>query len=151
MTKYMVLSVAIHALIFVIQLVQHKQIENGNSSEYGVDLVMTENQIGESNSRIIEMSINGNPETKEHKTYYYGIGISVDIVPSGYHINHVENGYPASFSGITLGDIITQINGSPISLENDIRSSHSKTLVLTILRNGVKFKLTIKTDKIFYE
>ena len=69
-------------------------------------------------------------------------------VPPGAYIQTVLDQSPAEKSGLRKGDIITQINGTTVDVENTVSDIISKSkigqeLELTIYRNGKQFLLKV--------
>lgn len=87
-----------------------------------------------------------------------GIGITVGSIPddvashyqlpSGLYISGVSSGSDAEKNGIVSGDILTHVNGIPVSTTDEvlaIRDQHTigDILVLTIFRDGQVFDVNI--------
>lgn len=147
---YIALSLLMHLTLLLISLSNKIQsnpaIEKSGKTKVEVSLNYNKEE------KIVPISIKGTDKSAKTPDYYYGIGVWAFSDTGGvYRIDNVLGGYPAETLGIKVHDIITLINGNPISYKNDLRTEGSQTLVLTMLRNGVTFNLTIKTDKIFYQ
>jgi S1-C subfamily serine protease len=71
-----------------------------------------------------------------------------DSVSNGAYIAEVIEGLPAAQAGIMVGDIITSIDGEPVTLEIDLRNriyAHQPgdTVTLEVLRNGEIIQLDV--------
>lgn len=102
---------------------------------------------------IVEVSLVATPGKKKEvpKDFFYGIGISINFSGIGvYAVTDVYAGYPAQFAGMTTRDIIIALDGKPVGDFNDIASDKSRTIVLTINRDGLIFDITLVTEKIYF-
>ena len=82
----------------------------------------------------------------EEGTFYWGVGIDVNLIDSVL-ITGVTPGYCGEAAGLKVGDIILSVNGSATG---EIKGDEPKTLLLTILRNGVKINISVERCKVYY-
>lgn len=81
---------------------------------------------------------------------YGGIGVSIGIVNDKVKITEIMDGYPAQRQGLRIGDIILEVDGFRVSVEEydevspRVKGEPGTTLELKILRNNQKDTLTFK-------
>ena len=81
---------------------------------------------------------------------YGGIGVSIGIVNDKVKITEIMDGYPAQRQGLRIGDIILEVDGFKVSVEEydevspRVKGEPGTTLELKILRNNQKDTLTFK-------
>jgi len=81
---------------------------------------------------------------------YGGIGVSIGILNNKVKITEIMDGYPAQRQGLRIGDIIYEVDGFKVSVENydevspRVKGEPGTTLELKILRNNQKDTLTFK-------
>lgn len=73
-------------------------------------------------------------------------------LPSGAYVYTVENNSPASKCGLQKGDVITKVQGTPITSSNELNKEKNKykigdTITLTIYRDGKESDLTITLEE----
>ena len=150
MKLYLALSVLLHLSILLLSF-SNKKLENHRNKSTGdkkVEVTLNYNK----HLDIVPMVAKLSGKTKKKLDFYYGIGVWTGFnLDNTYQIDNILEGYPADRAGIKLKDRIILINGQSISYYNDLRTDSPKTLVLTIIRNGATFNITIKTDKIYYQ
>ena len=145
------LSILIHLSLLLISLSLKTQANNATQKS-GQNKVEVSLNYAPKEEQIVPIAVKGTDKLIKALDFYYGIGVWAATDVGGiYKIDNVLDGYPAESLGIRINDRILLINNERISYKNDLRTDGSKTLVLTILRNGVTFNITIKTDKIFYQ
>lgn len=146
------LSILLHLSILLITLSNKQTTTEQPKSKGNKKIEVSLNYKKDETIVVMETTIKTNKSQKK-LDFYYGIGVWTGTNDNfnSYRIDNILQGYPADRSGIRLDDQILLINGEKITYINDLRSSGPKTLVLTILRNGVTFNLTIETAKIFYQ
>ena len=86
------------------------------------------------------------------------IGITVGVIPdevsahynipAGLYISHVQKGSDASKQGLKAGDILTEINGAPVSTTQDVADVKNTleigdTMHFTVWRNGKTLEFDI--------
>lgn len=153
MKRYLLLSLLLHSLILIPII----------KSEIESEITQTENKMKEGFGtaiQIIEFELTTGDVTKELKTFYWGLGISCDEqlreIP-GYGrrysvlVQIVHVGYSGEASGLKSGDIIFEIDGKPVTPNNDIRGEGPSNILLTILKkNGKVIKITVPRVKVYY-
>jgi S1-C subfamily serine protease len=87
---------------------------------------------------------NGNP--------FFGFGNPTPSVP-GALVNNVAQGSPAAHAGIHQGDVITALNGQPITSESDLlvalaHATPDQTVSITVNRNGHSLTLHAKLGEL---
>ncbi len=81
---------------------------------------------------------------------YGGIGVSIGVVNDKVKITEIMDGYPAQRQGLRIGDIILEVDGFKVSVEEydevspRVKGEPGTTLELKILRNNQKDTLTFK-------
>jgi len=81
---------------------------------------------------------------------YGGIGVSIGVVNDKVKITEIMDGYPAQRQGLRIGDIILEVDGFRVSVEEydevspRVKGEPGTTLELKILRNNQKDTLTFK-------
>lgn len=81
---------------------------------------------------------------------YGGIGVSIGVVNNKVKITEIMDGYPAQRQGLRIGDIIFEVDGFKVSVEEydevspRVKGEPGTTLELKILRNNQKDTLTFK-------
>jgi serine protease Do len=69
-------------------------------------------------------------------------------IPAGAYIKEIEMDSPAMTAGIQSGDVITQVNGMPITLYNELlnvlyNASPDDEMTLTLVRQGREMKVEV--------
>jgi serine protease Do len=69
-------------------------------------------------------------------------------IPAGAYIKEIEMDSPAMTAGIQSGDVITQVNGIPITLYNELlnvlyNASPDDEMTLTLVRQGREMKVEV--------
>ena len=86
----------------------------------------------------------------ESNPHLNGIGIDVVPDPRGLMVVDVFSGSPAATAGLTHGDVITKVGGTPLSgrsstfAQNLIRGPAGTRIVLTVIRNGKNHVIPIR-------
>jgi S1-C subfamily serine protease len=83
---------------------------------------------------------------------YLGVHIHADQSARGIHISQVERGGPADKAGLKDDDLITQLDGTPVTdLQEFIQTvgatKPGSKLTLKIRRNGAEEEVTVKVGK----
>lgn len=162
MLKYSVYSLLVHSLVIAAALLNFHFSGNGNGDGQekgeGDSQGNAQEQAKKSGGtdvdrEIVEVSLVAAPGKKKEvpKDFFYGIGVSINFSSIGvYAVTDVYAGYPAQFSGMTTRDLIIALDGKPVGDFNDIASDKSRTIVLTINRDGLIFDITLVTEKIYF-
>lgn len=85
----------------------------------------------------------------------FGFGIAPARFTNGVWTLSVMNGSPAAQAGIAPGDLLTAIDGTPVSqmsahaLEESLRAAEGQVRTFTIERNGVSTLVPIAAGRIF--
>ena len=82
-------------------------------------------------------------------SWYFGIDCILIPDLSAYGIQEVDAGSPAEVAGLTVGDMIVGINGSPISSEFDLSEAIAVSgghLHLDVIRNGADASIEVHVD-----
>jgi len=79
---------------------------------------------------------------------YLGVRVD-DAQGGGAHIAEVVNGGPADDAGVQQGDVITAVDGQPVTSGDDLRlavENHKpgEDMTLTVKRNGDTKTITVK-------
>ncbi len=119
------------------------QIQTNSGSSAGVGFAVPSNTV----ARIAEAIIAGHPV----KHSYVGVELNASST-SGASVTTVQAGSPASTAGLKAGDLITAIDGTPITSTAQFISTvdsypPGKTITLTVKRGGntQSIKLTLGT------
>ncbi len=81
---------------------------------------------------------------------YGGIGVSIGVLNNRVKITEIMDGYPAQRQGLRVGDIIYEVDGFPVSVENydevspRVKGEPGTQLEIKILRNNQNDTLTFK-------
>lgn len=76
---------------------------------------------------------------EQKKNAYVGIGVTIQTVETGYHIQKVAAGGPAEEAGLLAGDIIVAVDGNSVA---GLNADEGKSLVQG--KAGTKVELTIQ-------
>lgn len=129
-----------------------------------IEITVQENRpkTSSKNSKNEDIKILGDSNGPKATNFYWGIGImgperENSLIPDYFGtpirtcvIYVVFEGYGAYLGGVLPDDIIYEINGQPITAENDLRGDGPKQLNLTILRKNAKIHLTVNRTKVYY-
>lgn len=91
--------------------------------------------IDESNKSDVDIMTNGK---------YGGIGVSIGVLNNKVKITEIMDGYPAQRQGLRIGDIILEVDGFKVSVENynevspRVKGEPGTQLKLKVLRNNQK-------------
>lgn len=91
--------------------------------------------IDESNKSDVDIMTNGK---------YGGIGVSIGVLNNKVKITEIMDGYPAQRQGLRIGDIILEVDGFKVSVENynevspRVKGKPGTQLKLKVLRNNQK-------------
>lgn len=83
---------------------------------------------------------------------YEGIGIRIEATDEAVKVIEVFEDSPAKKAGIQVGDIITEINGKPITSNNTtdavnmIKKSENEEVKIVVNRNGSSLTFDVKID-----
>jgi putative serine protease PepD len=120
------------------------QIQTNSGSSAGVGFAVPSNTA----ARIAGDIIGGKPV----KHAYVGVDLNANSNSGGAQINSVQPGSPADTAGIQPGDVVTSINGKPVSsteqfIETVDTYAPGQKLKMTVNRNGETktFQLTLGT------
>ena len=89
------------------------------------------------------------PESTPHSRFDIGdIGVLPDVHP---HVPSVVPGDPAERAGVKAGDVVTAVDGEPITFSSQLRDAIAKrpnqTLKLSIIRDGVPQTIAVASTK----
>jgi carboxyl-terminal processing protease len=83
---------------------------------------------------------------------YTGIGVTLRFRNNKLYVTDVLTGSPAKSAGIKKGDIITKVDGQPVTSKEDtllIQGKENSSVVLVILRQGRPMTFTINRASFF--
>lgn len=154
MNKYLVISLLIHTVSFVLitfnfnfkEKKEEKQQQKQNGM-FSVEIITPKDSNSDSSVPI-----------KKPKNFFWGLGISVNpevrtilgVDFFGYEITKVYEGYCAEDAGILVGDYVYLINNEILGTDNDIKGEKPKKLRLTIERNRIIININTERCKIYY-
>lgn len=93
-------------------------------------------------------------DLRAERVGYGGIGVDIAAVEAGARIEQLDPDRPAAGSGLTVGDIITHVEGRPLtglpsrSIEALLRGPVDTSVDLTIARDGLPEPLTVTVGRI---
>ena len=71
-------------------------------------------------------------------------------VKNGVLVREVNAGTPAQHAGLKAGDVVTKVNGTPVTTPREIsglvRTSSKKTVAFTVIRNKKEMKLNVEVS-----
>jgi putative serine protease PepD len=116
------------------------QIESNSNDNAGVGFAIPIDAI----KKVADTVIGGG--TVQHA--YLGVSIGDTSTDTGAQVSRVVSGSPAAKAGLQAGDVITAIDGKPISTADDLTAlvntyKPGDTAKLTVTRNGSTKTLTI--------
>jgi carboxyl-terminal processing protease len=76
--------------------------------------------------------------TRRRENTYGGIGVVISPAEQGLRIEQVREGSPAEKSGLRAGDLVTEVDGKPVSDLNAIRGEPGTSVELTVKREAGK-------------
>jgi membrane-associated protease RseP (regulator of RpoE activity) len=136
--RYIITSMVIHSLFLLLGIFGPTQKA---PKEKPIEVNLESKSKGakkpKADGTIIPIGQNGN-KAAEKKNGYYGIGIystnymvGPDVI---IKVSQVIAGYPADLAGIEAGDLITEVDGQPLSTKNDIRGPAEANIVLKVIK-----------------
>jgi S1-C subfamily serine protease len=136
--RYIITSMVIHSLFLLLGIFRPTQkAPKEKPIEVSLESKSKEFKSPKSDGTIIPIGQNGT-KAVEKKNGYYGIGIysanymvGADVIVK---VSQVIAGYPADLAGIEAGDLITEVDGQPLSNVNDIRGSAEANIVLKVIK-----------------
>ncbi len=156
--QYIIASAIIHSLFLLFGLFGTKsEPKKEKPIEVSVESKSNGVKKPKSDGTIIPIGDKGH-KAADKKNGYYGIGIystNYNVGPDVIiKVSQVITGYPADLAGIEAGDLITEVDGKPLSTRNDIRGPSEANIVLKVIKKDGSIiylkirRLFISTDRI---
>jgi len=136
--RYIIVSMLIHSLFLLFGVFgSSAKAPKEKPIEVSLESKSRGSKKPKSDGTIIPIGQNGH-KGSDKKNGYYGIGIYTTNYMVGpdviIKVSQVIAGYPADLAGIEAGDLITEVNGEPLSTKNDIRGPAEADIVLKVIK-----------------